>query len=100
MEFGVKKLNYVVKLVDIYLVTKKWYLNNSVMSFVACTEQEDNLLKLKDKVSKFCQSEEILPKKLYSLEEKLCQQYFDRTTKRNEDGRFIVCLPFRDSLQN
>lgn len=61
------------------------------MSFVACTEQEYNMLKLKDKVSKFCQSEEILPEKLYSLEEKLCQQYFDEQQKemRTVDLLFV-----------
>lgn len=72
-------------------------VDSSIMSLVACTNQDDGI-RLEEKISKFWQSEEILPEKSYSLEEKMCQRHFDNTVKRNEDGRFTVCLPFRDSV--
>jgi len=68
--------------------------SNSIMSFVACT----NILRLEEKVSRFWQSEEISPENSYSLEEKLCRQHFENTVKRQESGRFTVCLPFRESV--
>jgi len=68
--------------------------STSIMSFVACTD----MLRLEEKVSRFWQSEEISPEKSYSLEEKLCRQHFDSTVRRQEDGRFTVCLPFRESV--
>jgi len=67
----------------------------TVTSYVACT----NMLRLEKKISRFWQSEEVLPEKSYSLEEKLCRQHFDSTVKRQEDGRFTVCLPFRESVK-
>lgn len=68
--------------------------SSSIMSFVACTD----MLNLEEKVLKFWQLEEITSEKSYSLEEKLCQQHFNSTVKRREDGRFTVCLPFRESV--
>jgi len=34
----------------------------------------------------------------YTIEEKACQKYFDRTVTRDADGRFIVRLPFRENV--
>lgn len=73
--------------------------NGSIMSFVANSSQDD-MLRLEEKISKFWRSEEILPEESFSLEEKLCQRHFDNTVKRDQDGRFTVSLPFRDSVAN
>ena len=32
-------------------------------------------------------------------EESICEDYFCATTKRNSEGRFIVSIPFKSSLQ-
>ncbi|XP_071578820.1 uncharacterized protein [Temnothorax nylanderi] len=34
--------------------------------------------------------------RVLSIDDKKCEQYFEQTTTRAEDGRFIVRLPFRD----
>jgi len=34
----------------------------------------------------------------YTIEETVCQKYFDRTVTRDTDGRFIVSLPFRENV--
>jgi len=67
------------------------------MSYMVCTE-ENNIHELESQVSKFWKSEEIMPEKTYTLEEKLCQRHFDRTVKRDPSGRFIVSLPFREAV--
>jgi len=35
--------------------------------------------------------------KVLSLDEKKCERHFEQTTTRNEEGRFIVRLPFHDN---
>jgi len=72
-------------------------LNNKTMSFIACSE-ENSMRNLECQISKFWQSEEVVPEKTYTLEEKLCQRHFDTTVQRDQNGRFIVSLPFRDSV--
>lgn len=49
-------------------------------------------------VSKFWCLEEYESKNSYTLEEKACKNNFDNTVQRGDDGRFIVHLPFRDSV--
>ncbi|XP_050063335.1 uncharacterized protein LOC114121390 [Aphis gossypii] len=34
----------------------------------------------------------------YTIEERTCQEYFKNTVIRNDEGRFVVCLPFRDDV--
>lgn len=69
------------------------------LSFIACADKNITH-KFKEKISRFWQSEEITPEKSYTLEEKLCQQYFGITAKRDQDGRFIINLPFRETVIN
>ena len=35
-----------------------------------------------------------------TLDERRCEEHFDSTTKRNEDGRFAVQMPFKDGPHN
>lgn len=72
----------------------------STVSFFASTDYNNSMLNLENKIAKFWQSEEILPENSYSLEEKLCQQHFDRTVKRNVNDRFTVSVLFRESVTN
>lgn len=71
----------------------------SSMSFPAYINC-NNMHKLEEKMLKLWRSEEIFSEKSYLLGEKLCQRHFDRTVKRNKNGRFTVCLPFRDFVIN
>lgn len=50
---------------------------------------------LSTSLQKFWEAEEIPRKKIYTTEEKLAENYFLETTKRGDDGRFIVKLPFK-----
>lgn len=55
---------------------------------------------LEEKISKFWEIEEINPKNLFSREEQYCEDYFQTTTTRDSDGRFIVSTPFKRSIEN
>ncbi|ERL95987.1 hypothetical protein D910_00747 [Dendroctonus ponderosae] len=58
-----------------------------------------NLVLLKTNC-KFWQLEEVDPgtSPVFSAPEKYCDAYFEQTTKRDEDGRFIVRIPFKNNL--
>ena len=49
-------------------------------------------------LSKFWEQEEILPEKFFTTEEQTCEELFDETHLRDEDGRFIVRLPFHPNI--
>lgn len=46
-------------------------------------------------VKKFWEVEKFESNKLMSAEENYCEELFQKTTKRNEDGRFVVTMPTR-----
>ncbi|KAJ8980333.1 hypothetical protein NQ317_008041 [Molorchus minor] len=52
-----------------------------------------------DKIIKFWNIEEINnARPLLSQEEKYCEAHFEKTTRRDSTGRFIVNVPFKNSL--
>lgn len=53
---------------------------------------------LENLVQQFWRVEDYRQTKPYTMEEKNCQQYFERNVTRNESGRFIVHLPFRGNV--
>ncbi|XP_039315534.1 uncharacterized protein LOC120360046 [Solenopsis invicta] len=59
-----------------------------------------NILKnvnLEQQLTKFWELEEAPITKAWSQEEKDCESYFVKTTRRNNDGRFIVNMPLKES---
>lgn len=69
--------------------------NNGVNTFCNFSKNED----VQNQLAKFWILEEcnILP--CFSKEEKMCEEHFKQNTKRNENGRFIVTIPLKDSLE-
>ncbi|XP_062704300.1 uncharacterized protein LOC134286664 [Aedes albopictus] len=57
-----------------------------------CTEKLDDLL------TRFWELESCKTNSVLSLEEYACEKLFDRTTVRDESGRFIVTLPKKEYL--
>ena len=49
---------------------------------------------------KFWEIEEIPPVRILSEEEQLCENHFIENTQRNENGRYIVKLPFNEKVVN
>ncbi|XP_036322041.1 uncharacterized protein LOC118736039 [Rhagoletis pomonella] len=49
-------------------------------------------------ITRFWELEELQPKKHYTSEELYCEKLFEDTTKRAEDGRFIVRLPLKKEV--
>ncbi|XP_039311874.1 uncharacterized protein LOC105204988 [Solenopsis invicta] len=54
-----------------------------------------HLTRLEELISKFWKIEEVATNKSLSPEEIACEEHYQRTVSRNEDGRYIVRLPFR-----
>jgi len=52
---------------------------------------------IEEQIAKFWRLEECHTQNTYTLEEKTCRGYFENTTTRCPDGRFIAQLPFKDS---
>ncbi|XP_036329394.1 uncharacterized protein LOC118741502 [Rhagoletis pomonella] len=53
---------------------------------------------LTERVNKFWELEGLRPRKHYTPEELTCEQLFDDTTERANDGRYIVRLPLKKSV--
>ena len=49
---------------------------------------------------KFWEIESVPENRHLTLDERRCEEHFDSTTKRNEDGRFVVQMPFKDGSHN
>ena len=49
---------------------------------------------------KFWEIESVSETRHLTLDERRCEKHFDSTTKRNEDGRFVVQTPFNDGPHN
>lgn len=55
---------------------------------------------VEDKLERFWTIEQCEPKsKLLTKEEKFCEDLYQQTTKRDESGRYIVDLPFKDNIK-
>lgn len=63
--------------------------NNPIVSIITSDESLANALQ------KFWESEEIPAVKPLSPEEKLAEEFYAKTTKRCDDGRYMVKLPFK-----
>ncbi|XP_017465260.1 PREDICTED: uncharacterized protein LOC108358441 [Rhagoletis zephyria] len=55
-------------------------------------------MQLSELVNKFWELEELRPRKHYTPEELTCEQLFEDTTKRANDGRYVVRLPLKKSV--
>lgn len=62
--------------------------NSSISSFY-------NEVALNNQLKKFWELEEVQKKPRISDEDRYCENIFKTTTYRNEEGRFVVSLPFR-----
>jgi hypothetical protein len=69
--------------------------NNEAVA-VLCATSEDPLLR---SIQRFFEQEEIPEDRPVTSEDQEIEEHFCRTHRRDEDGRFIVQLPFRSNLQ-
>ena len=47
---------------------------------------------------KFMEGEDVSPNSAMTQDELYCEKYFEQTTRRNNDGRFIVRYPFKNDI--
>ena len=67
--------------------------NSNIKSRCALTD-------IKNVIEKFWQIEEVFPCEEISTEEASCELHFKKHTRRDEKGRYIVSLPFKDNLSS
>lgn len=68
-------------------------------SNIALLTSMSEIIKLEIEIAEFWHLEEIKNDESCTLEEKMCKRHFDLNVKRDEDGRFTVVLPFRDTVK-
>lgn len=84
-----------------WVIAGNLYLNNlnsraESSSFLNINNNHDSVNKT---LERFWEIEELGPKKLYfSEEEKYCENYFKETVKKDSTNRYIVKIPFKDSI--
>ena len=67
---------------------------------VSCCTTNSSQESIDDKLTKFWTLEEVLNKKsALSVAEKFCEVNFEATTTRDSTGRFIVNIPFKNTIQ-
>ncbi|XP_075150481.1 uncharacterized protein LOC142224584 [Haematobia irritans] len=59
-----------------------------------------NEISLGKEISRFWEVEELPRKRFLSASDQYCEDLFLRTTRRAPNGRYIVCLPFKDDFPN
>jgi len=91
-----KDLPVLEKTVFGYVVTGR--IGESVLTCAPTCAVLTNKVELD--LKKFWELEEVQEEtKCLTVEEQLCEEYFNRSVSRNKDGRFIVKLPFKDEPQ-
>ena len=84
--------------VFVWVVSGPVYLSgsNNVVSHMTTTPNcdSDQLL------LKFWEIESVPETRQLTLDERHCEEHFDSTTNCNEDGRFVVQMPFKDGPHN
>jgi len=54
---------------------------------------------LEEQMAAFWRLEEVKSDESYTIEERACKQHFFKNVQRDDDGRFIVALPFKGELK-
>ena len=81
-----------------WVVSGPVYLSgsNNVVSHMTTTRNFDSYQLL----LKFWEKESVPETRHLTMDERRCKKHFDSTRKRNEDGRFVVQMPFKDGPHN
>eukprot|EP00102_Acyrthosiphon_pisum_P024198 XP_016661408.1 PREDICTED: uncharacterized protein LOC107884242 [Acyrthosiphon pisum] len=66
----------------------------SSVTHTACVDNDTHFENL---ISKFWRIEKLETDPPLTLEEKMCRSHFDKTVRRDKNGRFIIRLPFKNT---
>ena len=82
------------------LCVQKTQLGWAVVGGISSTPRESvscNLVDLNKQLTKFWEVEECSGETARSLEDILCEEHYKKHTSRDNDGRYVVRLPFKDN---
>lgn len=68
----------------------------SITSLISITEVEEKLNRFFEAEKSIIEDDD--EETFYTDEEKYCEEYFKETTKRAEDGKFVVSMPYKNKL--
>lgn len=74
------------------VIEGKSQIGVSTISLVTTTEE------LNESMKRFWENEEIGSENTLSEEERYCVTHYEENTVRNEDGRYVVTIPFRENI--
>lgn len=81
-----------------------WYLSGPLptaeVNTFSTIVHESADASLNVQLKKFCEIEEIKQSELTSEDDEYCEKFYQQTTYRQQDGRYVVRLPFRKEFQN
>lgn len=89
--------------------TLGWIVTGTVINMNEYSQQRRSICSLTrvisnemldESITKFWKTEEIPQRTIFTKEEQYCEDYFDKTTIRKGDGRFVVRLPFVKRVQD
>ncbi|KAJ8914829.1 hypothetical protein NQ315_014841 [Exocentrus adspersus] len=64
-----------------------------------CNFTKTKNTEIQEQLCKFWEVEEVDIRKPYSQEELLCEKHFSDNVTRDNDGRFVVAIPFKDNVE-
>ncbi|XP_050338255.1 uncharacterized protein LOC126764636 [Bactrocera neohumeralis] len=81
---------------DLTLADKRFFVNEPVDVILGGDVYPQIMLDgIRKNLASFWELEEISKEKKLSEEDRYCEELYKETTKRNEDGKYVVSLPFR-----
>ncbi|XP_050293693.1 uncharacterized protein LOC126734196 [Anthonomus grandis grandis] len=68
---------------------------------ISCLSLIESEKPLDDTLTKFWEIEEVkLSKEKFTEEERYCEDFFEKTVKRDATGRYVVKIPFKQEIEN
>ncbi|KYQ58858.1 hypothetical protein ALC60_02141 [Trachymyrmex zeteki] len=81
-----------------WILGGKYPSNSKHVKSVVCNATIKSAIELDEAIAKFWQIEQVYEQPIRSAEERDCEQHYERTHTRNNQGRFVVKLPIKQDV--
>ncbi|XP_063371896.1 uncharacterized protein LOC134660090 isoform X1 [Cydia amplana] len=72
-------------------------LNNNQNNHILCHASELLDTDIDKQLTRFWELDSVSPVHNFTPEERICEEHFNKTTTRTDDGRFVVTMPLKES---
>ncbi|KYQ56970.1 hypothetical protein ALC60_04085 [Trachymyrmex zeteki] len=80
-----------------WILGGKYPFNSKHVKSLVCNATTKSAIDLDEAIAKFWQIEQVYEQPIRSAEERDCEQHYERTHTRNNQGRFVVKLPIKQN---